>query len=382
VGRGIATLENLVNDPAQIGLDDPFAGGWHKRRVLITGHTGFKGAWLTLWLAELGAEITGISLPGSVSEPNLYELASLYGSCRDLRLDINDVESLVTAVREARPEVIIHLAAQSLVRRGYANPSNTYLTNVMGTMNILQALRGVDSVEAVLIVTSDKCYRRGEEEDHFFSEDDPLGGSDPYSASKAAAEMVVSGVKGLAGLPPIATARSGNVIGGGDWGEDRLISDLARALVDEEGAVIRRPTDVRPWQHALDCLGGYLLLMHRLSSEPGVAGPFNFGPDGVEDMTVGELADQFVAKAGGKPWRDASVNQASAPQEAPWLRLSNRRACERLGWAPVLDTATAVDWSAEWHCRMISGEQPGQLCQEFISRYVTAARQTGVAWAA
>jgi CDP-glucose 4,6-dehydratase len=312
---------------------------WRGRRVLVTGHTGFKGAWLTLWLHALGARVTGFSGPPP-TDPSLFALADVGAVCEDRRGDVRSLADVTAAVAAAQPEIVFHLAAQPIVRVALADPATTYATNVVGTEHVLGAARDA----AIVCVTSDKCYAPGEAAHR---EGDRLGGRDPYSASKAAQELVAAARR--ADGVRVATARAGNVIGGGDWGRDRLLPDLVRARDLGGPVVLRHPDAVRPWQHVLDALAGYLLLGERLFESDEWAGPWNFGPDGVE--TVGWVVDRVAAR-----W-DLAVEVAPPADavEAPALRLDSTKARTRLGWEPRLEVAAALDATVSWHDEVRNG---------------------------
>jgi CDP-glucose 4,6-dehydratase len=319
---------------------------WEGRRVWLTGHTGFKGAWLALWLQSLGAEVHGFSA-GAVSEPSLYEVADVAdGLAGDVRGDVRSKGEVRAAVARARPDVVIHMAAQALVRRGLAKPVETFTVNVTGTAKVLEALRAEASPSAVIVVTSDKCYRN-DGTGTAFREDDPLGGHDPYSASKAAQEHVAGAFRSL-GLP-VATVRAGNVIGGGDWAVDRLVADCMRAALAGAPVEVRAPDAVRPWQHVLDPLDGYLRVAERLlGGDLSAATAWNFGPAAEDARPVRWVVDRIAER-----WPDGlEVHTApggAAEGEAPMLRLDATRARERLGWAPRLDLAQALDATVSWY---------------------------------
>ena len=324
---------------------------WRGRRVLVTGHTGFKGAWLSLWLARMGAKVAGYSL-APPTRPSLFEAAGISSLMTSSNVaDVRDGARLASELKASAAEIVFHLAAQSLVRRGYAEPAETFSTNVMGTINVLEAVRAVGGVRAVVVATSDKCYlNRGQSV--AFREEDPLGGEDPYSASKAAAEIAVAAWRSAYFSAPeaarMATVRAGNVIGGGDWAEDRLIVDLVRAFARNEAARIRYPQATRPWQHVLDALAGYLELAERLCA-PGdeYASAWNFGPDPAGVQTVAEVADKAAALwGGGARWERES---GAHPPEAASLRLDASRARARLGWRPRLDLRDTLQWTMEWY---------------------------------
>jgi CDP-glucose 4,6-dehydratase len=313
---------------------------WRGRRVLVTGHTGFKGSWLTLWLHALGAEVTGFSGPPP-SEPSLFELARVGELCADRRGDVCEAAEVEEAVRAARPEVVFHLAAQPIVRAAIEDPAGTWAVNVLGTEHVLHASRDA----AIVCVTSDKCYAPG---DHPHREGDPLGGTDPYSASKAAQELVAAAHRDTFGVR-VATARAGNVIGGGDWGRDRLVPDLVRARDSGAAITLRHPDAVRPWQHVLDPLAGYLLLAEHLVESGEWAAPWNFGPDDAEPV-------RWIVDRVRERWPlDVRVEPPADAVEAPALRLDASKARERLGWKPRLGTPEALDATVFWHDRVRDG---------------------------
>jgi CDP-glucose 4,6-dehydratase len=325
---------------------------WEGRRVWLTGHTGFKGAWLALWLQSLGAEVHGFS-SGLVSEPSLYEVASVGdGMAGEVRGDVRSKSEVRAAVARAQPEVVIHLAAQALVRRGLVKPVETFTVNVTGTAKVLDALRAEGEPRAVVVVTSDKCYRN-DGSGTPFGESDPLGGDDPYSASKAAQEHVAEAFRGL-GLP-LATVRAGNVIGGGDWAPDRLLADCMRAALAGEPVTLRAPDAVRPWQHVLGPLDGYLRVAERLlEGAPDAASAWNFGPDEADARPVGWLVERVAERwPGGLHVRPAPPGAAAG--EAPTLRLDAAGARDRLGWAPRWDLEAAVDATVSWYAAYRDG---------------------------
>ena len=322
----------------------PDSAFWHGRRVWLTGHTGFKGAWLALWLQSLGAQVHGFS-SGAVSEPSLYEVADVAdGMAGDVRGDVRSKSEVRAAVARAQPEVVIHMAAQALVGRGLAKPVETFTVNVTGTAKVLEALRAEAEPRAVVVVTSDKCYRndgRGTP----FREDDPLGGEDPYSASKAAQEHVAAAFRAL-GLP-LATVRAGNAIGGGDWAPDRLMADCMRAALAGEPVALRAPAAVRPWQHVLCPLEGYLTVAERLlDGDAGSA--WNFGPAEAGARPVEWLVDRVRERWPGELDVQAAPPEA-AGKEAPMLRLDSSRARDRLGWTPRWDLETGLDATVAWY---------------------------------
>ena len=337
---------------AMVSIDSTF---WRDRSVFVTGHTGFKGAWLAIWLHQLGAKVHGYALTPP-TEPSLFDIArvgSLLDS--DVRSDLADIAALKSAIQETRPEVVFHLAAQPLVRESYRDPLGTLAGNVMGTAHVLEAVRAADSVRAVVLITTDKVYENREWV-YPYREVDPLGGLDPYSASKAAAEIVAASYRasfftGKAGHPArVATARAGNVIGGGDWAMDRLVPDCLRAFDVGEPVRLRFPKAVRPWQHVLEPLAGYLLLAERLCGPEGghFANAWNFGPDAGGDAAVGGVAEA-VARLSGE---DAQVEfelSTENPHEAGLLRLDNTLAHTELGWQPRWSLQQALTRTVDWH---------------------------------
>ncbi len=339
------TLESLVMN----------AGFWRGKKVLITGHTGFKGGWLSLWLQRLGADLLGYSLPPTT--PSLFETARVVGGMSSVMGDIRDLERLREMVVGHGPEIVIHMAAQSLVRYSYQNPVETYATNVMGTVNLLEAVRQVPGARVVINVTSDKCYRNDESPEGY-REEQALGGRDPYSSSKACSELVTAAYRSSffadrrteGGPVAIATVRSGNVIGGGDWAADRLVPDCIRAFVVGRPVSLRYPNAVRPWQHVLEPLRGYLMLAERLWGEGGAAyaESWNFGPDLSDDASVGSVAARVAALWGS----DARVSQPvhdAFPHEAGVLRLDATKARTRLGWRPRWRLNQALAHTVAWY---------------------------------
>jgi CDP-glucose 4,6-dehydratase len=339
---------------------------WRGRRVFVTGHTGFKGAWLTLWLARLGARVSGVALPPAGR--SLFEAAGIATDVDGRTVDIRDAAALATVVREVRPEIVLHLAAQALVRPGYRDPLATYATNVMGTAHLLDALRGLDSARVAVVVTTDKVYRNLERP-YPYRENDPLGGHDPYSASKAAAELVAASYRSAfleAQDVALATARAGNVIGGGDWAEDRLLPDAVRAWERGETLELRRPQAVRPWQHVLEPLAGYLQLAERLWHQPSLAGAYNFGPRTEEAATVGDVIALASAAYGGGRWR---TDGEPGPHEAGWLALEVAQAREVLGVRPRWNLAVAVERTMWWYRDAGNGADARALCEADIAAY-------------
>ncbi|BAL23763.1 CDP-glucose 4,6-dehydratase [Azoarcus sp. KH32C] len=340
------------------------------RRVLLTGHTGFKGAWLALWLERLGATVSGLALPPDTT-PSLFHALRLDETIESNFADIRDVEAVRRVVTESAPEIVFHLAAQPLVRRGYIAPVETLATNVMGTAHVLEAARNCPSVRAVVVVTTDKCYEnRGW--DSGYRESDRLGGHDPYSASKACAELVAAAWRSSycqsGDAPLLATARAGNVIGGGDWAQDRLVPDIIRAIGAGQTVRVRNPDAIRPWQHVLEPLAGYLMLGARLlAGERFVAGAWNFGPALGDMQPVSTLCDALCTRLGGQ-WR---CDEGEHPHEAAVLRLDSSHAMLKLGWAPRWTLAQTLDLTADWYARVNGGEDARALTLEQISAYET-----------
>lgn len=349
------------------------------RSVLLTGHTGFKGGWLATWLHELGARVHGYALD-PLPEPSLFTVARVGDAlASDTRADLADLPRLRAAFEAAQPEVVFHLAAQPLVRESYTDPLGTFATNVIGTANVLEAVRRTASVRAVVVVTTDKVYENREWE-YPYREVDPLGGRDPYSASKAAAEIVVASYRasyfdGSAAHPArIATARAGNVVGGGDWAADRLVPDCLRAFADRRPVTLRYPHAVRPWQHVLEPLAGYLALAARLL-EPGgsaFARGWNFGPDAHGEATVGEVAD-LAADMWGDGARVEFDRDGRHPHEAGQLRLDSSRARRELGWEPRLPLRSALENTVAWHKAWLAKRDMAEVVRAQIAAYSAAA---------
>jgi CDP-glucose 4,6-dehydratase len=362
-----------VKIPALVEIDADF---WKRRRVLVTGHTGFKGAWLSLWLQSLGADVTGLAR-GVPTRPSLYELADVGAHMRELEADIRDAPAVLAAVREGRPEVVLHLAAQPLVRRSLRDPATTYAVNVIGTVNVLEAVREAsDGVLAAVIVTSDKCYENPGGGSRRFVEGDPLGGADPYSSSKACAELVAGAYRrsffSAEGAPRLASARAGNVIGGGDWGEDRLVPDTVRAVETGEPLRVRNPHAVRPWQHVLSPLSGYLQLAQALSrgeqdsSRNGQAsGAWNFGPADADARPVSWIVQRLAQLWDGElQWH---LDEAGNPPEADHLALDSGAAERLLGWRPAGSLEDALALIVEWHQAHRAGDDMRRASLEQIA---------------
>jgi CDP-glucose 4,6-dehydratase len=339
---------------------------WRDRRVFLTGHTGFKGAWMNLWLQSLGAKVTGYALAPH-TEPSMYALVSGHASSQIA--DIRDVDRVRDALIGADPHIVIHMAAQALVRESYRDPLATFATNVLGTGAVLQACRSLKHLECALVVTSDKVYEN-HGEGRPFIEGDRLGGHDPYSNSKACAELLTGSFRDsfFSEGAPIATARAGNVIGGGDWSQDRLIPDCVRALEAGEPVSLRYPEAIRPWQHVLEPLSGYLAFAQALVQAPAaIPRAINFGPDPSSFCTVREVVEHFSARFSGRPgWRrDAGTH----PKEASALTLSSVLAESALGWGPRLAVGEALAWTADWYRAHAAGENMTRYSEAQITRY-------------
>jgi CDP-glucose 4,6-dehydratase len=360
------------------------AESYRGRKVLVTGHTGFKGAWLAEWLTTLGAEVTGYALDPP-TQPNLFDALDLGARVDHVVADIRDRDRVVAEVRAAQPSVIFHLAAQALVRRAYAEPHETFETNVMGTVNVLEAARACPSVRAVVVVTSDKCYLNLET-GRPFRETDAMGGRDPYSASKGCAELVTAAYRAsyFADGAAVASARAGNVMGGGDWAADRIVPDCVRALAAGEPIVVRNPDAVRPWQHVLEPLSGYLWLAAlMLRDGHRHDGPWNFGPtETTGARPVRWVVDRFVGEWESGSWT-APADAGRQLHEAHHLSLDSTKAREQLGWSPVWDAQTAVRQTASWYREYYRAASTArELAEHQLAMYQDDARAAGLAWTA
>jgi CDP-glucose 4,6-dehydratase len=356
----------LMVTPTPGAVDAAF---WHGKRVLLTGHTGFKGSWLSIWLQSLGADLHGFALTPP-TQPSLFEEAQVARGMASHIGDIRDLESVMRLLKAVQPEIVIHMAAQPLVRLSYSEPVATYATNVMGTVHLLEAVRQAGSVRAVVNVTTDKCYENREWV-WGYREDEPMGGHDPYSNSKGCAELVSSAYRRSflkdAGIA-MATARAGNVIGGGDWAADRLVPDILRALEKRQPVPIRNPNAIRPWQHVLEPLSGYLLLAQRLAMHGQAdAEGWNFGPRDEDARPVQWIVERLCARWGnGASW---TVQPGDHPHEANFLKLDISKARQRLQWAPRWSLDTALIRITEWHQAWMQGRDMRALCLQQISQY-------------
>ncbi len=348
---------------------------WNDKTVLLTGHTGFKGSWMSLWLQKLGATVIGFS-KDVPTNPSLFEIAKVDNEMTSIFGDVRDYNMLEETIQKCRPQIIIHMAAQAILRQSYKNPAETFATNVMGTVNILEAVRNTKTVKTILNVTSDKCYESSNLS-HSYVETDAMGGFDPYSSSKGCAELVTSAFRnsffniqefdrhGVA----VATARAGNVIGGGDWGVDRLIPDIVRSLIGKKQMSIRYPNATRPWQHVLDVINGYTILIENLwRSGPEFAEAWNFGPTRNEikpvDWLVTKMMDLFNEKI------EISYDTTAKPYESVHLRLDCSKASSRLKWFSKLNLDEALSWTVEWYRHYKNGLDMKKFSQEQINRFI------------
>lgn len=343
---------------------------WKNRRVLITGNTGMKGTWMAMWLDYLGATVFGYSL-APPSTPNMFEL--MYGPENNTfhTGDVRDLEDLRRVIEKTRPELVIHMAAQSLVRESYVDPVTTFTTNVMGTVHVLEATRACSSIRAVICVTSDKCYENIGAKNNF-TEDDPLGGHDPYSSSKGCAELAIAAYRNSYFSddkgPTIASVRAGNVVGGGDWADDRLIPDLIRGILSDQPAIVRNPHGIRPWQHVLDCLSGYLVLASALLEKGDeMCGPWNIGPSDTEAKSAHFIADRIVDLWGTPARWDVAPD--AGPHEAGYLSLDCAKANTELHWWPKLELEDALKLTVDWYRCFADGGDVRALTINQISNY-------------
>jgi CDP-glucose 4,6-dehydratase len=376
-------VESLVT------MDHLFGGVYYGKTVLITGHTGFKGAWLALWLQLLGARVIGYALP-PITEPSLFRLANLQEGLTHIAGDIRDADKVRDVLKQYQPQIVFHLAAQSLVRYSYKQPLETYTTNVLGTVNVLEATRLTPSVRACINVTSDKCYEN-REWPYAYRENDAMGGFDPYSSSKGCAELITAAYRSSFFLngdtQPVrlASARAGNVIGGGDWAQDRLIPDSISALAGGQAVIVRNPHAIRPWQYVLEPLSGYLWLGACLWSKPsGFDEAWNFGPHCTSNLPVSQVVNQVVARWGNGTWRQTSGAQHGEPHEARTLSLDITKAKLRLGWEPVLSVEQAITETVDWYREQFRNPELDvrAFSSEYLTRYVQSAEKKDAVWTA
>jgi CDP-glucose 4,6-dehydratase len=353
---------------------------WKNKRVLVTGHTGFKGSWLSLWLQHLGADVCGYSLSPPTT-PSLFEDAGIGQGMRSVIADILDLETLRRTFREWKPEIVIHMAAQPLVRKSYDDPLGTYAVNVMGTANLLEAVRDCGTVRAVVVITTDKCYQNNEWV-WGYRETDRLGGYDPYSSSKACAELVVSSWRQSFFSPEkyakhgvaIATVRAGNVIGGGDWSMDRLVPDIVRSLLEQKKLILRNPGATRPWQHVLEPLRGYIVVAERLFQDgPASLDSFNFGPEYTDVQPVGWIARHLAEMWGSGP--GIEVDASPQPHEANMLKLDWSKAAATLEWRPYLNLEQALEVTLEWYRNWNQGTEMRSYTLAQIEAYSSRSTQ-------
>ena len=364
----MSTLSNLGPAPLST-VDSSF---WIGKRVLLTGHTGFKGSWLSIWLQSMGAELQGLALDPP-TEPSLFVKANVSTGMRSVIGDIRDYDCVLQVVSDFKPEIVIHMAAQPLVRYSYKNPIETYATNVMGTVHLLEAIRQVGSAKVVVNVTTDKCYEN-KEWAWGYREDEPMGGFDPYSSSKGCSELVTAAFRrsyfqenGIA----LASARAGNVIGGGDWAEDRLIPDILRAFEAKEPVIIRNPNSIRPWQHVLEPLSGYLTLAQKLWSNPILyAQGWNFGPRDEDAKPVEWIVKNLAQSWGnGASW---NIDQLENPHEAGYLKLDISKAASMLGWSPRWSLGAALEKIVDWSTEVRNKNNAATVCLSQISEYAAS----------
>lgn len=362
-----------------------FNGRYGGATVLVTGHTGFKGSWLSMWLNELGARVVGYSLEPP-TDPSLFAALGLESSMKHLVGDVRDARHLAETLRAEKPEIVFHLAAQPLVRLSYREPRETYETNLMGTVNLFEALRAAGTVRAALIITSDKCYENREWV-YGYRESDPMGGFDPYSSSKGCAELIVAAYRnsffppaalGTAHNTAVASVRAGNVIGGGDWAADRLIPDCVRSLAKKETIIIRSPRATRPWQHVLEPLSGYLWLGARLIESPADhASGWNFGPENDDIVTVEEIVKETINTWGSGNY---SVQDEGGPHEAKLLKLDISKARTFLGWRPVYSAAAALEKTVSWYREYYDRKKMIDFTRRQIHDYAAAAAERKIPW--
>jgi len=355
-------------------MSELFGSSFQGKQVLVTGHTGFKGAWLSLWLKRCGAEVTGYALDPEYTR-GIFAMCELADKIIDIRGDIRDLPRLMDVFREHAPDIVFHLAAQPLVKRSYKIPRETYETNVMGTVNVLECVRNSPRVRAFVNVTTDKCYENRSTVEGY-KESDPMGGHDPYSSSKGCSELVTLAYQssffceedGDGTSTAVATVRSGNVVGGGDWAQDRLVPDSIRALAENQPIKSRSPLAVRPWIHVLETLGGYLMLTARmLTDKESFSGPWNFGPSKKTIHTVEDIVEMIIDCWGEGAWQD--VSDEDHPHEASLLNLDTTKVRSRLGWRPVLDTRETVEMTVAWYRACINGTDMSGFTEDQLREY-------------
>ncbi|WP_242256029.1 CDP-glucose 4,6-dehydratase [Bacillus cereus group sp. BfR-BA-01379] len=342
---------------------------WNKKKVFITGHTGFKGSWFTLFLTSLGAEVIGYSShPPSI--PNLFEQGNVAKECTSINGDITDFDSLFRALKQHNPDILFHLAAQPIVTISYKNPIETFKTNVLGTVHVLEAAKHIESIRSIINVTSDKCYENDGSGNQAFVESDRLGGFDPYSASKACAELVATSYQKSffhTHTQKLASVRAGNVIGGGDWAEDRLFPDVIRAYLQDGTLNIRNKHAIRPWQHVLDPLHGYTLLAEKLWQDAEYAAAWNFGPINEPNRTVHDVI-QSIMQLWNRPLKILSPH-TNTPYESPILTLDSTKAVNKLAWTPKLSTDHSIAWTVAWYKKYASGENMESFTRQQIDAF-------------
>lgn len=346
---------------------------WKSKVVLVTGHTGFKGSWMCLWLQRLGAKVIGFSLLPP-TEPSLFAVAGVSGGMTSIEGDVRDLDALNTVMQTYQPEIVFHMAAQPLVRYSYQNPVETYGTNVMGTVNVLEAVRHSNSVKSVVVITTDKCYENREWA-WGYRENEPMGGRDPYSSSKGCAELVTSAYRDSFFASEsyehhgvgVASVRAGNVIGGGDWARDRLIPDIMKAIQQNQPVLIRNPNAIRPWQHVLEPISGYLCLAEKLWTSTDYAEGWNFGPNDEDAKPVGWIVDYLTKLWGnGASW---VLDEGSHPHEANYLKLDCSKVKSRLGWSPKLSLPIALEWIVEFYQGYFEGDDVCKIVESQIEQY-------------
>lgn len=355
--------------------------------VLVTGHTGFKGGWLVTWLKMMGARVVGFSLPPEMDKPNLFEFAKVDSDIVSIFGDIRNLSLLTSTFKTHKPEIVFHMAAQSLVRRSYTNPVDTFATNVMGTVNVLEAVKCTESVKTAIIVTSDKCYENREWV-YAYRENDPLGGYDPYSASKGCCEIVTAAYRSSFfsknNHVAIASVRAGNVIGGGDWAEDRIIPDIVMALSRNKPVVVRNPNAIRPWQYVLEPLSGYLYLAMRMCDEPHTyAGAWNFGPNDSSNVPVKHIVELAIKEWGAGMWERPAEDYTDKLHEANFLKLDCTKAATLLEWFPIYSLNESIKETIEWYKNYYRGKNFDgcAVVNTQIKRYMQKAHLLRAIWA-